>query len=618
MKDNQGKIDDFLAELELKHMQGSEGASHLNPAFSSRLDAFAKSIFEDSTLTKNFTTELRYGMGSALGCKLVEMLWDDLSPSLGDTPPSDPKPELRVYLPEQLLAQIKQNWNKTAVNFTRESGVLLPAVEFHECEESVVYFRALELGTLPEEPHVDPGKALLGILKENAWRFLTFDQVSDRLRELWSQKPKLYRASREERVPLRTYVFVLRHLLKGGVPIVDLDIIVDSLFLNLGLDDLSVIADNVIAETEELICGKQEPVPRKRSAQELSIAEEVSLELGHRLAPYIDTDHSPNLVVTINRGRRLMAREHGWVMPTVNLRVNKELEGGAFRLSVRGVEVFSCDLDPRLLFVSGSRASLSEIEGPVFNEPAYGVAKWIDESLREQAEQAGLVVVDMLTFMTVLVTESVLSHSHRLFTSEAFDEMLDALNSSNPALMRHFREESALRSVAKKVFYNLLKERVPIVDKNTILESIVHFRFETKSPFYLTELIRYELRGILCKQLFMKGSRLEAIQLEESFEQYLEEKSTTTVDRAFLTFGKKETRQLLELFENALKEIGEQRNFVAIVTTPALRPMLRYFLERRIPRVVVLSEIEIEEHVEIDFKMTLKYSPPDQSVQRIW
>ena len=88
MKENQGKIEDFLAELELKHLQGSHGSSQLNPGFSSRLDEFAKSIFDDATLTKNFTTELRYGMGSALGCKLVEMLWDDLSPSLGDSTPA--------------------------------------------------------------------------------------------------------------------------------------------------------------------------------------------------------------------------------------------------------------------------------------------------------------------------------------------------------------------------------------------------------------------------------------------------------------------------------------------------------------------------------------------------
>ena len=67
MKENQGKIEDFLAELELKHLQGSHGSSQLNPGFSSRLDEFAKSIFDDATLTKNFTTELRYGMGSAGG-----------------------------------------------------------------------------------------------------------------------------------------------------------------------------------------------------------------------------------------------------------------------------------------------------------------------------------------------------------------------------------------------------------------------------------------------------------------------------------------------------------------------------------------------------------------------
>jgi flagellar biosynthesis component FlhA len=624
MKDNQGghqgKIEDFLAELELKHLQNPSEASHLNPAFSARLDEFAKSIFEDPTLTKNFTTELRYGMGSALGVKLVEMLWDDLSPALGDSKPAEPNPELQLCLPEEHLARIEQNWNTTAVNFTKESGVLLPAIDFQAGEESALFLRALELGTFSEDLTVEEiHQDLLEILKKNAWRFLTFEQASDRLRALWAQKPKLFRATQEERIPLRTFVFVFRHLLRAGVPIVDLDLIVDSLLLNIGLDDLGIVADNVLAETEELICGKQEPEPRKRSAQELSIADEMSLELGKELAPYIKPDQPKNLVVTINKSRRMMAKNQGWVLPTVTLRVNESLGEREFRVLIRGVEVVKDEVVPGRIFVTGPLKELSGLEGQDYTDPVYGVAaKWADESHQSQADKAGLLTTDLVTFLSMMVLEAAFRNAHKLFTFEAFDEMLVAVKKSNFGIVRHFEEGSELRMVAKRVFYNLLKERVSIRDKMSILECVVNHRFETRNPVCLTELVRYELRESLCEEYLEDEAKLKVVRLDEEFEDYLLKSVTTTADSSYLTFGRKETERLLDLFELTDKELAELGQRAVFLTTPALRPILRYFLERRMSKVVILSESEIPDGVELVVLGELENPDPDQSRARMW
>ncbi|MCA9777582.1 MAG: FHIPEP family type III secretion protein [Candidatus Eremiobacteraeota bacterium] len=612
MKENQGKIEDFLAELELKHLQGSQGSSQLNPGFSSRLDEFAKSIFEDATLTKNFTTELRYGMGSALGCKLVEMLWDDLSPSLGDSTPPEPAPEITICLAPAQLQMVRGNWKKTAVTFTRHSGVLLPGVIFEESEEPAVYFRALELGEFSSvlSPE-DATEMVLELLKEHAWRFLTFDQVGDKLRRLWNEKPKLYQASKEERVPIRTYVFVLRHLLKAGVPIKDMDLIVESLFLNLGLDDLTVIAENVLDETEELICGKKEPEPKKRTSHELAIADEVTVELGHELAPLMNTGEPKNLVASINKSRRLTAREFGWVMPTVSIRVNYELAGQEYRVLVRGGQVFLGQIHPEEFFVTGSLKDLAKVKGRQFVDPVYGVpSKWVHKSLAEKCEKKGMIVIDPLTFISAVVTESALGQAYKLFTYDSFDELLDALAPSNSGVVRVYRDSSELRSMAKRVFYNLLRERVPIIDKNTILETIVQYEKQGLDSYKMTEKVRQEIAGTICKEFLVEDSKLEAICLSEELEQYLEDSLNTTHDRPFLTFGKSETEKLLELFEKAVRQARFEGNRALIVTTATLRPVLKFFLQRRLPRVSVFSTEEIPETAQVAPTRTLQYSPP--------
>lgn len=624
MSDNQGghqgKIEDFLAELELKHLKGPKGSSYLNPGFSTRLDEFAKSVFEDSSLTQNFTTELRYGMGSALGHKLVETLWEDLSPSLGDSASEELDAEIRIYLPENQLSYVRANWNKTAVTFTRESGVLLPRVEFEQFAEPIVYLKALELGTFSEslEPQ-DANESILEILKENAWRFLTFDQVSDKLRELWSRKPKFHRAAREERVPLRTFVFVLRHLLKGGVPIVDLDIIMESLFLNMGLDDLSVIAENVLNETEELICGKKEPEPKKRTAQDLSIVDEMTLELGHQLAPYMDTSKPRNLVVAINKTRRWTARDFGWVMPTVNLRVNYDLPPGACRVLVRGVEAFACDIGVDRLFVTGALKALRSVKGEGYRDPVYGVpAKWIDESQRAKAEKAGLLVIDPMTFITALVNESAISNAHKLFTYEAFEDMLDALKHSNLSLVKQIRDSAELSAMAKKTIHNLLRERVPIIDKNTILETIVHHRYEVNGPFFLTELVRLELKGVLCKEFLEERVPVEAIRLSAEFENELETRIFYSADSGFLKLEKTELAEITKLFQDAADYAAVIGSRPLLITSIALRPVLWKCLAASISKLVVLSTAEVVDGLEIRDLKTVDYRFQTEPALRIW
>ncbi|MFA5503875.1 MAG: FHIPEP family type III secretion protein [Vulcanimicrobiota bacterium] len=601
MKDNQGKIEDFLAELELKHLQGGKGSSQLSPGFSSRLDEFAKSIFEDSQLTQNFTTELRYGLGSALGCKLVEMMWDDLSPALGDTSSQESVPELKICLAATQLEEVKSNWNMTAVAFSRYTGVLLPAVQFEESEKPAVYLRALELGSFPATlDGEETGEFILELLKEQAYRFLTFEQVGDKLRKLWTSKPKLYQASREERVPLRTYVFVLRQLLKAGVPVRDMDLIIDSLFLNLGLDDLGAIAENVLEDIEELICGKREPVTKPRTSHDLSIVDEVAVELGHELAPFMSRAESPNLIDCINKSRRLTARDFGWVMPTVSIRVNYDLSPREYQVLIRGTRVFKSEVSPDEWFITGTSRKLASIKGREFLDPVYGVpAKWIKGSSKERAERQGMIVIDPLTFIGVVVTETSLEQAHRLFTYEAFDEMLDALEAGNGGLVRMYRENSALRCLAKAVFCNLLRERVPILDKNSILECIL--QRQTLDASQLTEIVRTEIKESLYQDLLVEEKRLSAVLLSGELEGYL---AGALTERG-LQFGEVEAGRLLDSFEKGIKSTGFEGHRALIVTTARLRPALRAFLQERLPRVAVLSKEEIPREIEVVCKRTL-------------
>ena len=165
-------------------------------------------------------------------------------------------------------------------------------------------------------------------------------------------------------------------------------------------------------------------------------------------------------------------------------------------------------------------------------------------------------------------------------------------------------------AIPKRVFYNLLRERVPIVDKNTVLESVLQY-FEEPGidSFRATEKVRREIAGTICKEFLVEDSKLEALCFSEDFEEYLDRALNTSRERPYLTFGKKETERLLDLFEKSVKQARFEGHRALIVTSPSLRPALKFFLQRRLPRVSVFSTSEIPEGIQLVATRNLDYTP---------
>ena len=130
--------------------------------------------------------------------------------------------------------------------------------------------------------------------------------------------------------------------------------------------------------------------------------------------------------------------------------------------------------------------------------------------------------------------------------------------------------------------------------------------------------MRDELKVTLCRDYLDDDSRLSVIRLHEDFERQLEESITRTADGAYLTVGREKTRNLLDWFEDARLRAKDQGQRAIFLTTPVLRPVLRYFLERRIPNIVVLSETEIPDGIEVVKMAELVGMEPTRSGTRMW
>lgn len=122
----------------------------------------------------------------------------------------------------------------------------------------------------------------------------------------------------------------------------------------------------------------------------------IEFEFGYGLIPLVDAAQGGDLLDRVVMIRRQLALELGIVIPVVRIRDNIQLQPNEYRLKIKGNEMARGELllDHYLAMSPGDDDS---IEGIDTIEPSFGLpAKWITESVKEEAEILGYTVVDPL------------------------------------------------------------------------------------------------------------------------------------------------------------------------------------------------------------------------------
>src|SRR5256714_8162315 len=151
---------------------------------------------------------------------------------------------------------------------------------------------------------------------------------------------------------------------------------------------------------------------------------------------------------------------------------------------------------------------------PAFGLPAY----WITESERPNAELMNYPVVEATAVLATHLTEVIKSHGYELLTRQEVKNLLDNLKSRVPALVEEVVPTQIKPGELQKVMQNLLRERVPVRDLETILETLGDFSSRTKDLDVLSEYVRNALGRTICKQYVDDRDRLWVLTLDPALE----------------------------------------------------------------------------------------------------
>lgn len=329
----------------------------------------------------------------------------------------------------------------------------------------------------------------------------------------------------------------------------------------------------------------------------------IGLEVGYRLIPMVDKNQGGELLGRIKGVRKKLSQEMGFLIPSVHIRDNLDLNPTGYRISLMGVSMAEADVYPDRELAINPGQVFGSLDGIKTKDPAFGLdAIWINPGQREQAQTLGYTVVDPSTVVATHLNQILQQHTFELLGHEDVQKLLDMLAKTSPKLVEELVPNTMGINVLLKVLQNLLRERVPIRDIRSIAEALAGTTGKSQDPAALTALARVALCRQIVQNIVGNEKILPVITLEPSLEQLLlntvqQAQKAGADDSAFIEPGLADRLQH-SLIEAAQKQELTGKPLVLLVAAP-LRPMLSRFVRHSVPDMRVLAYTEVPDNKQI-------------------
>ena len=249
--------------------------------------------------------------------------------------------------------------------------------------------------------------------------------------------------------------------------------------------------------------------------------DDLKIELGYALLPLVNSpDGTDRLTEQIKALRRSLAIEMGFVMPSVRILDNVQLDANSYIIKIKEVDAGNGRIWPGQYMVMDPTGAQVTLPGVHTAEPTFGLpATWIDAALKEDAAIKGYTVVDAATVMSTHLTELIKANVSELISYAEVNKLIKELPKEQGELVKDIVPSQITVSGIQRVLQLLLAERVSIRDLPTILEGIADAIAFTRNPATLVEHVRARLSRQLCAQYTTAAGHLPIIALTARWEQ---------------------------------------------------------------------------------------------------
>ncbi len=343
-------------------------------------------------------------------------------------------------------------------------------------------------------------------------------------------------------------------------------------------------------------------VKEPEKVEKLLDLDTMELEVGYGLVRLVDTAKGGDLLDRISMIRRQIAMDLGIIVPPVRIRDNMQLGANDYNIKIKGQVIARGVTYPEQFLAMDNGATSGPIPGgSLTTEPAFGLpAYWITESERASAELLNYTVVEATAVLATHLTEVIKGHAGELLTRQEVKNLLENLKQRLPALVEEVVPTQVKPGELQKVMQNLLRERVPVRDLETILETLGDYASRTKDLDVLTEYVRNAMARTICKQYVDDRDRLWVLTLDPALEDVINghlERSDRGITN---TMPPQTAASIVQQVSSKVNELTQTGRNGVVLCSPQIRSSLRKMIEPSMPQVAVLAFNEVAPEVTVE------------------
>jgi len=326
----------------------------------------------------------------------------------------------------------------------------------------------------------------------------------------------------------------------------------------------------------------------------------IRLELGYGLLPLINYQKGHRLTEQIKALRKQMARDLGFVIPSVRIQDNMQLPTNGYVIRVKEIECGKGEIKPDMLMVMDPKGGDIGIPGEKTTEPAFGLpAHWVADSYREEALFRNYTVVDPPTVITTHLTEVIKDNITDLLSYSETQKLLDDLGEQHKKLIADTIPSQISVSGVQRVLQNLLSEMISIRDLPAILEALAEASRVSHNITSITEHVRARLARQISHANTSDEGVITIVALSPIWEQTFTESIIGSGDDKQLSIAPSKLQEFIGVVRKKYEDLSVRGETPVLLVSPAIRPYVRSIIERFRPSTIVMSQNEIHPKAKI-------------------
>jgi flagellar biosynthesis protein FlhA len=329
----------------------------------------------------------------------------------------------------------------------------------------------------------------------------------------------------------------------------------------------------------------------------------LSIQVGNNLLVIADPEQEGQLLGKIAGLRSRLTDELGFIMPNIRIMDSISIGNNEYLISIRNNPVASGEIYPDkvmlLAHLFESSGLIPPPEAVRTQDPTYGTdAYWIPAKLIPQELQNN--AVDATDAIIAHLHEIIIKYVDEIMTKMDVLKLMELVKQQDPTLVQELIPAIITPNDLRKIFVNLIREKVSIKDVLFIFERLTDYARYSKEPDVLSERLRAALGRQICIAHSDSTKTMYAVTLSNDWERMLDDSCQRTELGTMFLLNPLQVQELIESTTNTLTEV--QHNYgrlPVILCSPRIRLPLYQLLDRHIPMVTVISYSELIPDIQV-------------------